>query len=265
MTTPSPEQTILFVGGAPRSGTTVLHQLLCTSDDTNAYHPEISFVVPLVNSFITGRNNWANHTNTFFGQPEHFRLHIAHHIEVSMQHISLVLGHPKVLTVKSPQLTPRFPAVRELLGERAKFMTTIRHPYTVVRSLQKVSERSNKEFTPAEARRSAKLYMSNYAHLDAPRLKGVEFVLRYEDILNTDVLQDMRAFTGLSDIDPDRMGNSKSANFSEAEKSNPWFSPKYHSKIDLTKRLSPLDERFRKIVYEICAPLMERFDYKDEA
>jgi len=51
-------QPMIFVGGAPRSGTTVTHALLCTSDRTNAFHPEISFVRPLFNAYSVGMQNW---------------------------------------------------------------------------------------------------------------------------------------------------------------------------------------------------------------
>lgn len=260
-----PGQTILFVGGAPRSGTTVLHQLLCTSEKTNAYHPEISFVLPIIEAYTRGLSNWDNHTKTFFAVPEHFRMHIANHVEGSMQHISRVFKNPQVLTVKNPNMTPFFPTIRELLRERAKFVCSIRHPYTIVRSQQKVEENFGRPFTTESAKLTAQQIMQNYAHLDDPTLKGQEFVLKYEDILDPSVLDDLRAFTGMADIDPDKVGGSKKAAFTEAEKSNPWFSPKYHAKIDTSNRLSPLDKKYRKAVYEICAPLMERFDYSDEA
>lgn len=263
--TPAPSgQTILFVGGAPRSGTTVLHQLLCTSGDTNVYHPEISFVFPLVQSYEMGINTWELHTKAFFENPEQFRQHLGKYVEDSMQHVSHTLGHPKVLTVKSPNLTPYFPSVQSLLGKRARFVTTIRHPYTVIRSLHKVHNNLGKPFSVRKATVGAHQFMATYKHLDDPKLAGKEFVLKYEDLLNPKALQDLRAFTGMDDIDPSKLGTGEPAKFTVPEKNNPWYSPKYDAKIDLSNRLSPLIPSFSKVVYEICAPLMERFGYKDE-
>lgn len=263
--TPAPSgQTILFVGGAPRSGTTILHQLLCTSGDTNVYHPEISFVFPLVQSYERGVKSWDLHTKAFFDSPEKFRQHLAKYLNDSLQHVSHTLGQPKVLTVKSPNLTPHFPSVQTLLGEPARFVTTIRHPYTVIRSLQKVHNNLGKPFSVKKASIGARQFMAAYRHLDNPKLADKEFVLKYEDLLDPKALQGLRAFTGLEDINPDKLGAGDPAKFTVPEKNNPWYSPKYDAKIDLTNRLSPLKPPFRKTVYEICAPLMERFDYKDE-
>ena len=83
-------------------------------------------------------------------------------------------------------------------------------------------------------------------------------MFRYEDILNNDVLDDMRSFTGMPDIDPDKVGSKKQAKTSDGD---PWFSPKYHAKIYTSNRLGDLDPEFRAAVDEICRPMMERFDY----
>lgn len=51
---PNVSQSIVFVGGAPRSGTTVTHALLCTSRRTNTYCPEISYVTPILTAYGQG-------------------------------------------------------------------------------------------------------------------------------------------------------------------------------------------------------------------
>lgn len=257
------KQTVIFVGGAPRSGTTLLHQLICTSSRTNAYHPEISFVLPIVNSYVVGIANWDNHTNAFFAKKEHFRLHVKSLLETSLAHISEVLKDPEVLSVKNPNMTPRFPVIRELLGERARFVTIVRHPHDIVRSLQEVAERSNQPFGEAQARGAARLVVKDYAHLDDPRLAGAVLGLRYDDIVNPETIERLRAFTGLTDIDPAAVGSGpKPVNLAAAAASNPWFSPKYHGEIDLSPRHTPLDPRFRAIVNKHCKPIMERFGYE---
>ena len=71
----NPQRPVIFVGGAPRSGTTVTHALLCTSDKANSYCPEISFVRPIVNGYAVGMQNWAIHTTAFFKNRDEFRVH----------------------------------------------------------------------------------------------------------------------------------------------------------------------------------------------
>ncbi|MEY8120553.1 sulfotransferase [Falsihalocynthiibacter sp. BN13B15] len=257
-------QPVIFVGGAPRSGTTVTHHLICTSEDTNPYHSEISFILPFIQSYWTGMDNWDNHTKTFFAEPEHFRLHSRHHLELSLAHVSKVFDDPKILTVKDPAMTPYFSEINALLHGRVKFVTTVRHPYNVVRSLQAVNEKSGLVFGVEDVKQCAEVYMSTYHHIDHPGLKDVLFVLRYEDILQESVLDALRAFTGLSDIDPDRLGIHNPDPDAALNENDPWYSPKYHAKIDISNRLSPLDPEFRAIVNEMCRPMMERFDYHDE-
>lgn len=259
------KQMVIFVGGAPRSGTTLLHQIICTSERTNIYHPEISFVLPIVNSYVVGVSNWNNHTRAFFAEKEHFRLHVKSLLEKSLSHVSLVLKNPEVLSVKNPNLTPRFPVIRELLGDRARFVTIVRHPYDIVRSLQEVAERSNQPFGEQQARHAAQLVVNDYAHLDDPRLAGTVLSVRYEDILKSETTEQLREFTGLRDIELAAVGSApKPSSFSAEATQNPWFSPKYHSAIDLTPRLSQLAPQFRVIVDHICGPLIERFCYKSE-
>lgn len=253
-------QTVIFVGGAPRSGTTLLHQVICTSARTNVYCPEITFVLPIVNSYVAGLANWSNHTHAFFAEKEHFRLHIKFLLETSLAHISLVLKDPEVLSVKNPNLTPRFPEIREMLGERARFVTIVRNPYDIVRSLQEVAERSDKVFDEKQARDAARLVVKDYAHLDDPRLAGNVLSFRYEDILKPETTEKLRQFTGLTDIDPSAVGSAAKPQ-PQTESGNPWFSPKYHNAIDLTPRLPQLDPKYRRIVDRICGPLMDRFGY----
>jgi len=83
-------QPMIFVGGAPRSGTTVTHALLCTSDRTSPYHPEISFVRPLFNVHAVGMQNWAAHTSAFFKEPAHFKAQMCASVLHSLQGTSII-------------------------------------------------------------------------------------------------------------------------------------------------------------------------------
>ena len=260
--TNTPQQTIYFVGGAPRSGTTVTHALLCTSARTNPYTPEISFIRPLFTAYAAGINNWGGHTNAFFEKQAHFDLHMRKIVEGSLAHVSRVLKDPEILAVKDPLLTPFFPWVRRLLGERARFVTVVRHPYSVVRSRQEVIERSDQPFNEAQAARTAREYVRTYAHLDLPGLAPALHHLRYEDLDNPETVEGLRAFTGLDDLSPDNIWGKKRAPRADAASTDPWFSPKYHGAIDTKSRLDPLAPAYCRVVDRICAPLMERFGYE---
>lgn len=261
MTTDNSKRPLIFIGGAPRAGTTVVHALICTASRTNIYHPEISFIVPLFNAYMVGCTNWVEHTNAFFAEPEHFDAHMRRIIDLALDHVSLVLRDPPVLTIKSPDLTPRFGWVHRLLKDRARFVTVIRHPYDVVRSRQEVIERGGERFDVAWVERTAREWNFAYRHLDDTVLAPAVYVMRYEDMLAKDTIAALRHFTGLDDISPDRVWEGQRQAQAGAEDSDPWFSPKYHTAIELTRRLSPLAPASRRIVDEVCAPMMKRFGY----
>src|SRR5262249_47468058 len=76
-------QKLVFVGGAPRSGTTVTHALICTSARVSEYHPEISFFRGLTQAYRNGRGAWKQHTSAFFSDPEAFRAHMRRTTDLS--------------------------------------------------------------------------------------------------------------------------------------------------------------------------------------
>lgn len=251
---------VVFVGGAPRSGTTVTQALLCTSDRANAYCPEISFLFPIVNSYAVGVRNWNIHTHAFFKAPDDFRLHIRDHVQRSLNKVAEALGNPEVLVVKDPLITPLFYWLNRLFGPQMKFVTVVRNPNDVVRSRQAVIEKNGGQFTAAVAREAAAEYMRSYAHLDVPEMRDVVFTLRYEDLTSDTKIAALSAFTDLPDVSVDKVWTEERA-VSENEAADPWFSPKYHKPINTANRLDPLAPQFRDIVSEVCSPLMARFGW----
>ena len=161
-------------------------------------------------------------------------------------------------------MTPMFPFVRELLGHSVRFVTVMRHPYNVVRSAQEVIVKSGRPFSDLAAVACARRLVDTYAHLDNPALANALFCFRYEDILLSETIEELRGFTGMPDIDKDKVGAKSMPAPSKITGSYPWFSPKYHQPIDTKSRLSPLAPEFRAIVKDIYGPLMDRFNYTDE-
>ena len=263
---------VYFVGGAPRSGTTVTHALLCTSALVNRQHPEISYVTPLVRSYTLGLKSWDMHTHAFFASKEVFRQHIGDLLSQTLVQISDALGAPEILCLKDPMLTPHFSSLRALLGERARFVTVVRNPFDVLRSRQEVARKANQDFTPGMAQKICAEYMQMYRHMDHPAFGDSLMHLRYEDLLSDGVLKNLRDFTGCDDISPENIwGDTSQETMQRALKKaeqkagqaavDPWFSPKYHGAIDLSRRLPPLGQTYRDVVNGVCAPLMKRFDY----
>ena len=73
----------VFVSGSPRSGTTVCHSLICTSNEVNDYVAESIYLTGLLNKFINGNSNEINNSD-YFGSMQEFQ-------ELNFGQISFVL------------------------------------------------------------------------------------------------------------------------------------------------------------------------------
>jgi hypothetical protein len=249
---------IVFVGGAPRSGTTVTHALLCTSSQVSDYHPEISFFRGIPQSYRNGRAAWTQHTSAFFKDPEAFRLVIRDTADVSIRHLWRALGQAPILCMKDPLLTPLFPDLHALYPAEAWFVVVVRHPFEVVRSRQEVHEKSGQErpFGPADAASVAREYLSFYRAILNQNFGGRLFMFRYEDLLLPNIQSGLAQFIGVDDLDASRMwGDAPDPG------ADPWGSPKYNKAIDLAPRLDALSPELAQTVATICAPIMQRFNY----
>lgn len=183
-------------------------------------------------------------------------------VNQTFSHIHRALHEPEILCVKDPLLTPYFPRLADLLGKRAQFITVIRNPYDVVRSRQEVAKKAGNEFTVAGAQAICRQYVQMYQHISNPKLNDQLMHFRYEDLLTKKVLNDIKKFTGCNDISTDSIWGGEKDKAPKDGSKDPWFSPKYHGAIDLSNRLSPLDEKFRAVVNKTCEPLMTRFNYE---
>lgn len=250
-------QKIVFVGGAPRSGTTVTHALISTSTRVSDYCPEISFFRGIPQSFRAGRAAWNQHTKAFFPDHEAFRLLMRRTADVSIAHLWQSTGKAEILCLKDPLLTPFFRELHVLYPTEANFVVVIRHPYDVVRSREEVHARStDRPFGAAEAAAVAREYVNFYQQILAAGFSGHLFMFRYED-LNTDrIRQGLSQFVGVDDLNSRPMWGAVA--FPDDD---PWGSPKYSQMVDLEPRLSPLRPALAEQVKAICSPLMTRFGY----
>ncbi|MBS0361099.1 MAG: sulfotransferase [Proteobacteria bacterium] len=258
MSAAGPEK-IVFVGGAPRSGTTVTHALLCTAPRVSPYNQEISFFRGIPQSYRLGQLAWKEHTSTFFGEPEEFRRTMRETADVPLRRIWQALGETPILCVKDPLLTPFFHDLRALYPEEARFVVVVRHPYDVVRSRQEVHERGGaaQAFDPGQAAMVAREYMATYRAILSQSFGGRLFMFKYEDLNSQQIQMGLAQFIGVEKLNPGAMwGDAPEAD------SDPWGSPKYNKPIDLSPRLAPLAPELAQATKAICGPMMERFGYE---
>jgi hypothetical protein len=256
---------IVFVGGAPRSGTTVTHALICTGDGVGPYNPEISFLRGMVSSYRLGKGAWELHTNAFFPDQAAFQALMRQTADAWLNAVWEALERPSILAVKDPHLTPLFRALHELYPEEGRFVTVCRHPFDVVRSRQAVHEKSGARtsFGVTEAVEVAREYLGYYQAVLQTNFGGRQFVFRYED-LNGEALRDkLASFVGVPGFHVDRLWETtKRGAGRKALEQSGWASPKYYGPIDLERRLDPIPEDWKAQVRAICAPVMQRMGYE---
>ncbi len=132
--------TPVFVGGAPRSGTTVLHALLCTSEKTNPYIGECSYFSAFITPYIVGLDNFDVHTRHYFSSEEEFAENHARILRRELTKIWKRVGRPQMLVLKDPSLTASFHHLARLLP-KAQFVVSIRDPRDTIASRIEVTRR----------------------------------------------------------------------------------------------------------------------------
>lgn len=253
---------LVFVGGAPRSGTTVAHALLCTAPGASPYSPEISFFRYMVDAYWAGAGNWDLHTSGHFPDLEAFRSTMAGTAREVLVQSWRHLGEPRILCLKDPMLTPRFPELNALLPE-ALLVTVCRHPVDVVRSRQDVAERAGQPFGEADVRQVAQEFHDYYWTLFNHDFRGRNVFFRYEDINDAGVRAALATRMGVPGFDDEalwRTFNGQKRDFSEVS-DQPTYSPKYSQAIDPAPRLDPLKPEWQEIVRQRCRAVMSRMRY----
>jgi hypothetical protein len=253
---------LVFVGGAPRSGTTLTHALICSAPEVVDYHPEIIFFRSIPEAYRRGLSGWQEHTSAFFPDQEAFRRLMRDTAIGWLRQTAEGLSARGMLCLKDPLLTPHFPAVHELLPE-ARFVTVCRHPFSVVRSRQDVHEKSHPDtpFSAAQVSTVAQEYAIYYTNLINSQFHGRHVMFRYEDIQKDHVRTALAEFIGVGGFDEEALWRTPPEAGWGRFTGNPWDSPKFRAPIQMDPRLSALDPAWQAIVRELCAPLMQRMGY----
>jgi len=242
-------QRLVLVGGAPRSGTTVLHGLLCTAETVNDFREEPSYLGFMFRAWSHGLTKWQNHTFDFHDNRKQFADRMRGYLVAELDHIWRRAGRPAVLALKDPTITTILPRICDLMPE-ALAVLSIRHPHAVVRSRQEVMERqTGRPFTAADAAKVAEEYAHGY---EVQRPEAL--IVRYEDLPEIPAVADALGV----EIRPERLWCPRGPSVLP---DSPWFSPKYRDGLDVSGRLSDLAPELRDIVDRRCGALMARFGY----
>lgn len=196
---------LAFIGGAARTGTTMLHGLLSESPETSRIMREAIYLRLLTHAYdyLHDDVDIGGHTADFFDSGDEFRAFHKSLLDRYLDHVEARFGPGKLLIQKQPRMTPMLPSLAQLYPE-AKFVIMTRDLRDVVASQIVRARRENPkiEISSELIRKFVGEYTMVYAQLMARKslMAGRMLLVRYE-ALCTDMAPVMREICGFLEID----------------------------------------------------------------
>jgi hypothetical protein len=183
-------QRVLMVGGAMRSGTTVIHRALCTASNSNPYISESWFLHDIMNLYKWNLSRYEVRSADQFGSVNNFNELIRYNVQQYLTIVSARYQDPEVLVLKHPELTRHFPELAAMFPAML-FLAIIRDPRDVIASIREAADKHVRDGISSPVSRLESIadlcshYLSYYDRLlhFAGRIgKRLRFV-RYEDVM----------------------------------------------------------------------------------
>lgn len=256
-------QRVMMIGGAMRSGTTVIHRALCRARNSNPFLSESWFLRDLLAMYRFRLSRFEAMGEDQFGSVAAYRRMLADDVADYLRTVSARHGDPEVLILKQPELIGSF-ADLALLSPQMLFLAVVRDPRDVVASMKRVRDSHARDGVPgplAGARTTAALcafYGSHYAMLldSADALGDRLRIVRYEDFVRApkESVTEIGAFCGaryeLDEVADFPSADSGSPTFDKAARSKDPFSRAFWSDL-YTAPLS--DERIGRFAESLTA------------
>jgi hypothetical protein len=215
-----PEQRIVLVGGAMRSGTTIIHRALCTAKNSNPYLSECWYLRDLLHLRRIALVRYDLRYRDQLGALANYEHIVKMQAEYYFALVSARYGDPGVLFLKHPELVKYFVEMGRMFPNML-FIAIVRDPRDVIASMKQIRERQLAEdlFSPLiklgdHIEALCEFYAEYYDRLlkFAPGLKPRVSFVRYEDVMNdpkTEVAK-IGKFAG-ADFDLEQVGTFEKA------------------------------------------------------
>ncbi|HEB86827.1 MAG TPA: sulfotransferase [Gammaproteobacteria bacterium] len=270
-----------FIGGVNRSGTTLLQSILCSDKTTNPLIHEASYLRNIVEAYVFGQQQFDEHNKYYFSSAEDLRDFTARWAREFIEKVRQRYPTAEHIVLKHPPLTPRFPALFELLssaGEDVRFFIIIRDPRDVAASLVRVGERlrsqgqSEGATLPRDMSKLGNYYMRCYtpalSHQDK-EYQGHITLIKYEDLVTNPapVIENIRRASGLrlEDFDETAKWKGDEIDYTGLRKSNnAWLSELWGKQLS-NKRIGSYKEILTPgeiaVLEDVCAGPLKTFNY----
>ncbi|MFI0396779.1 sulfotransferase [Paracoccus jiaweipingae] len=253
MTVPTGPKRSLFVIGVPRSGTSVLHALICTASATSPYTGEASYLRMMLGVYPRALGLFDMHTRYVFDTRDtlqHFHADIMRQVENAYW---IAVGRPDILVLKDPMMTLLAPVLREIMP-KTQMVLMLRHPADVIASRLLVQDRLG---VPRDPQRLIAEH-NDMLGVVLDQWEAVKPTVLTYPMLSAPKLSEIKKRLGIADISSEKLWKKAVKKYPEDGQSA-WMTPLYGAAPVLNKKgRDSLPQDLRQEIDRACLPLCLR-------